>query len=119
MNVMKWTAMLLGVALMSGAMIGCEKTDSTTLPPAGAPQGDTADVSDEPTTGATTGPTTGPATQASASLTISNKFCAIETENKVDPAVTTTYQGKTIGFCCKDCIPTFEKDPAKYMASLK
>jgi YHS domain-containing protein len=112
---MKWTAMLLGVALMTGAMIGCEKTDSTTLPPAGASQGGAPDASDEPTTA----PTTGPVTQASASLTISNKFCAIDTDNKVDPAVTTTYQGKTIGFCCKDCIPTFEKEPAKYMASLK
>jgi YHS domain-containing protein len=26
------------------------------------------------------------------------------------------YQGKTLKFCCKSCVPKFEKDPAKYLA---
>jgi YHS domain-containing protein len=63
-------------------------------------------------------PTSAPATQASAGTPI-NKFCAVEKDNKIDPKVTTVYEGKTIAFCCKDCIPDFKKDPAKYMASLK
>ncbi len=48
-----------------------------------------------------------------------NKFCAIEKDSEVDPKVTTTYDGKVIGFCCDECIPTFKKDPAKYMKGLK
>ena len=26
------------------------------------------------------------------------------------------YQGRTLKFCCKSCVPKFEKDPAKYLA---
>ena len=61
--------------------------------------------------------TSAPATQASA--TPINKFCAVEHEDEVDPKVTTVYNGKIIGFCCKDCVPKFKQDPERYMASLK
>jgi YHS domain-containing protein len=64
-----------------------------------------------------TEPTTAPSTQVS--LTPINKFCAVEHDDEVDPKVTTTYKGKLIGFCCDKCIPKFNKDPEKYMASLK
>jgi YHS domain-containing protein len=46
-----------------------------------------------------------------------NKVCPIE-NGPVNPAVTTVYEGKVIGFCCKDCIEAFKKDPAKYMAQI-
>ena len=58
-----------------------------------------------------------PTTQASAQPI--NKNCAVEKDHPVDPTVTYLYQGKTIGFCCEDCIPTFKKDPEKYMKDLK
>ena len=29
------------------------------------------------------------------------------------------YQGQTLKFCCKSCVPKFEKEPAKYLAKLK
>ena len=29
------------------------------------------------------------------------------------------YEGTTVKFCCKSCIPDFEKEPAKYLAKLK
>jgi len=65
------------------------------------------------------GPTTRPATtQPSAGKPI-NKFCAVESDNKIDPKITYVYQGKTIGFCCRDCIEDFQKDPDKYMRGLK
>jgi len=48
-----------------------------------------------------------------------NKFCPIEKEHEVDPKVTTVYEGKTIGFCCADCIDKFKADPKKYMKDLK
>mgnify|MGYP001408373889 CR=1 FL=1 len=30
----------------------------------------------------------------------------------------TVYDGKVIGFCCKDCIASFEKEPAKYVRAV-
>jgi YHS domain-containing protein len=66
------------------------------------------------------GPTTKPATTKPAEAKAINKFCAVEgKDHDVDPKVTTTYKGKTIGFCCRDCIEEFEKDPEKYMKGLK
>lgn len=29
------------------------------------------------------------------------------------------YEGQQIKFCCKNCLPDFQKDPAKYLAKLK
>jgi YHS domain-containing protein len=29
------------------------------------------------------------------------------------------HQGQQIKFCCKNCLPDFEKDSAKYLAKLK
>lgn len=48
-----------------------------------------------------------------------NKYCPINRGDEVDPNVTTVYKGKTIGFCCEDCVDIFKKDPDKYMAGLK
>jgi len=72
---------------------------------------------EEAPTTAPTPPTTAPTTQAAAPI---NKYCAVQGEgNPVDPNVTVIYQGKTIGFCCEDCIADFNKDPEKYMKNLK
>ena len=64
-------------------------------------------------------PTTRPTTQESASDKPINKYCAVNRDDEIDPKVTTVYKGKTIGFCCEDCIPKFKKDPEKYMKDLK
>ena len=32
--------------------------------------------------------------------------------------VTIDYKGQQVSFCCKSCIGSFEKDPAKYLAKL-
>ena len=29
------------------------------------------------------------------------------------------HQGKTLKFCCKSCVPKFEKEPEKYLSKLK
>jgi YHS domain-containing protein len=63
-------------------------------------------------------PSTAPSTQPTAAAPV-NKFCAIDRDNPIDPQVTTTYEGKVIGFCCEDCIPKFKQDPAKAMKDLK
>ena len=62
------------------------------------------------------GPTTAPTTQA----TPVNKYCAVMGEDHaVDPKVTVQHKGKTVGFCCPDCIDAFKKDPDKYVAKMK
>jgi YHS domain-containing protein len=33
--------------------------------------------------------------------------------------VVITHEGQQIKFCCKSCVPKFEKEPAKYLAKLK
>lgn len=63
--------------------------------------------------------TSAPTTQPSASDKPINKYCAVNRDDEIDPKVTTEYKGKTIGFCCEDCIPKFKKDPEKYMKDLK
>ncbi|MFH1834492.1 MAG: YHS domain-containing protein, partial [bacterium] len=47
-----------------------------------------------------------------------NELCPVMTEEPVDPEVTTTYKGDTIGFCCKRCRQKFEDDPERYAPRL-
>lgn len=61
------------------------------------------------------GPTTAPSTQP-APL---NTQCPLMNDHKADPSVTVQRDGKTVAFCCKDCIDEFNKDPEKYMKNLK
>jgi len=61
---------------------------------------------------------TQPTTQEAAGKPV-NKFCAVDHDNEVDPKVTVKYKGMIIGFCCKDCIKDFEKDPEKYVKNMK
>ncbi|MGH7176000.1 MAG: hypothetical protein ACREJC_01350 [Tepidisphaeraceae bacterium] len=48
-----------------------------------------------------------------------NKLCAVQSEHPIDPNVTVVYKDMVIGFCCKDCIPDFQKEPEKYVKNLK
>jgi YHS domain-containing protein len=48
-----------------------------------------------------------------------NKYCPVDPTSVIDPKVTYMYNGKTYGFCCKDCIAEFKKNPAKYAADAK
>ena len=63
-------------------------------------------------------PTTKPAATQAAAKPV-NKTCPVEgKDHEVDPKVTVVYKGKTIGFCCKDCVEEFEKDPDKFIKRL-
>ena len=62
-------------------------------------------------------PTTKPATGKSDAPV--NKMCPVEPDHDVDPKVTVTHAGKVVGFCCKDCIEEFEKNPKQYMEKVK
>jgi YHS domain-containing protein len=60
-----------------------------------------------------------PATQPATKPAIANKKCPVGGED-VDPKVkTVVYKGKTVGFCCSDCIDDFNKDPEKYAKKLE
>lgn len=61
-------------------------------------------------------PTTAPTTAPSA---ISNTVCPITKEPIAKDGPTVSYKGKTIGFCCSDCVKTFNENPEKYAADLK
>jgi YHS domain-containing protein len=64
-------------------------------------------------------PTTEPGAAPSTQPMAVNKFCPV-TKDPVDPNIPTVqYDGKTIGFCCADCIKDFKADPEKYMKNLK
>ena len=48
-----------------------------------------------------------------------NKKCPVSGDD-VDPkAKTLVYKGKTVGFCCNDCIDLFNKNPDKYADKIK
>ncbi len=42
-----------------------------------------------------------------------------ETLGEMGKPVEYIYQGKALKFCCKNCVPKFEKDPTKYLAKSK
>jgi len=98
---MKKVASILSLALLAGvaAYVSAEDTPAASQP--------------------SSAPSSAPATQASANGAV-NQYCAIQKDNKIDPAGKTyIYNGKTIGFCCPDCIDEFKKNPEKYMATLR
>ena len=45
------------------------------------------------------------------------QLCAVMPGHPVDGSVSIEHEGKTIAFCCAECIPTFKKNPQKYLAS--
>ena len=61
-------------------------------------------------------PASQPTTQASKPV---NTKCPVSNDD-IDPkGKTVVYEGKTIGFCCDDCIKSFNKNPKKYAENLK
>lgn len=56
---------------------------------------------------------------ATTQAAIVNKKCPISGDD-VDPKVkTVNYKGKTVGFCCEECIDKFNKDPDKFAKDMK
>ncbi|HZC34315.1 MAG TPA: YHS domain-containing protein [Chthoniobacterales bacterium] len=59
-------------------------------------------------------PSAAPSAQTSAKAV--NTVCPVsgDTVGDIGKPVYTEYQGKTIAFCCKDCLKKFNKYPDKY-----
>jgi uncharacterized membrane protein/YHS domain-containing protein len=47
-----------------------------------------------------------------------NATCPVTTEEKVDPDISTTYNGREVYFCCQRCKRKFERDPLAYVSNL-
>jgi hypothetical protein len=47
------------------------------------------------------------AAKTSTSATMANTTCPVSNEALGKDACTTTYDGKTVGFCCKNCMTKF------------
>ncbi|MCO6438626.1 MAG: YHS domain-containing protein [Phycisphaerae bacterium] len=43
-----------------------------------------------------------------------NKMCPVMSLEEADPAITTQYHGKTIAFCCDNCLKKFRANPERY-----
>jgi len=52
-----------------------------------------------------------PATGTKAACAVTGEEFTVSTDTE-----SVTHEGKTYVFCCPDCKPTFEKNPAKYAA---
>ena len=51
------------------------------------------------------------ATQPESTL---NEWCPVMPDEKIDPAITVEYRGKTVAFCCDLCVKKFRANPVKY-----
>lgn len=71
-------------------------------------------VFERPVAQAQKAPPTEPIDTAQAPI---NTTCPVS-GSPVDPAHVVIYQGKTVGFCCPNCPPTFEADPTPFLAAL-
>lgn len=58
------------------------------------------------------------ATRPAASRPALNKYCPVMPEEEADPNITTVYKGRTIAFCCDNCLKKFKANPERYFARL-
>lgn len=58
-----------------------------------------------------------PAPTNSAQLAV-NVTCPVTTDEKIDPTISTTYNGREVYFCCKRCKRKFESEPQAYVSNL-
>ena len=49
---------------------------------------------------------------------VSNAFCPVLTEEKIDPAISTLYKDQRVFFCCNKCQKKFLENPQAYAANL-
>jgi len=63
--------------------------------------------------------TTAPATGVEKTKQLKPQTLCPVMGGKINKKVYADYEGKRVYFCCKGCIPEFNKDPAKYMKKLE
>eukprot|EP00913_Durusdinium_trenchii_P006192 g5804.t1 len=45
-------------------------------------------------------------------------MCPVMTDEPIDPRFTSTYQGQTVGLCCRKCLTKFRASPDQYIANI-
>lgn len=63
------------------------------------------------------GPMLAPST-AAADGTLVNRMCPVRTDESASDQHTSEYEGQTIGFCCRMCLSSFEREPESYLAAV-
>jgi len=48
---------------------------------------------------------------------VTNEYCPVLTDKKVDPEVFSDYEGKRVYFCCQACKAEFGENPEKYLGA--
>lgn len=49
---------------------------------------------------------------------VTNQWCPVLTDERVDPEIHTEYRGQSVFFCCRKCLKQFQADPAAYISNL-
>lgn len=49
---------------------------------------------------------------------VTNAWCPVLTDERVDPEIHTEYRGERVYFCCRKCARQFQGDPAAFAANL-
>jgi len=49
---------------------------------------------------------------------VTNEWCPVLTDERVDPEIHTEYRGQSVFFCCRKCLKQFQADPAAYISNL-
>lgn len=49
---------------------------------------------------------------------VTNEWCPVLTDERVDPEIQTEYRGQSVFFCCRKCLKQFQADPAAYISNL-
>ncbi len=101
---MKTTMIILTIAALTIAafFIGCKEKDQPASNETSSMQGMTHQSTAE---------------NQAALVSIEQKTCPIMGQ-KINPNVSTEYNGKKVYFCCVGCIDEFKKDPGKYIPKL-
>ena len=49
---------------------------------------------------------------------VTNEWCPVLTDERVDPEIHTTFRGEQVYLCCRKCLKQFRADPAAYVDNL-
>jgi YHS domain-containing protein len=101
---------LLPIAIVALGILGCGD-DAPKTPPTAPPAAKPVPATQSPNAA---GAQTQPAAFTNTSCPVSD-----ETLGEHGKPVTVSFEGKTYGLCCDDCVAEFQKDPTRFAAKAK
>lgn len=102
---MKATSAILVTTLAAAVFIGCDKKEPATPTPKDTPQTEVPKSGTDAKTAAKPYPL---------------DVCIVSGEKlgSMGAPVVYVHEGQEVKFCCKNCLPDFKKEPAKYLVKL-